>query len=73
MIFRKFIEKIRVPLKSVKENAHFTGSPVYILIIPRSVLRGMWNFSNKVVGTIKTHILYSKSVFEIVQIHNQDV
>ena len=47
-IFRKFIEKIRVPLKSVKENAHFTWSPVYIfLILSRSILRGMRKFSNK--------------------------
>jgi hypothetical protein len=40
-IFRKFIKKIRVPLKSVKENAHFTWSPLYIF--DRISLNSSWN------------------------------
>jgi len=64
-IFRKFIEKIRVPLKSVKENAHFTWSPLYIFYhISLNSSRNEKFFKQKLQVQSKHKILCSKTIFE---------
>ena len=59
IIFRKPVEKIQLLLISDKDNGYFTWRPIYIFIIPRSVLLRMRNFQAKVVEKIKIHILCS--------------
>ena len=44
-IFRKYVDKIQVSLKSDKNNGPFTLRPIYILIISRSFLLRMRNVS----------------------------
>jgi hypothetical protein len=46
-IFRKTVETIQFSLKSDHNNLYFTWSPIYILIISRSVLLRMRNVSDK--------------------------
>ena len=56
-IFRKYVEKIPVSLKSDKNKGHFTWRPVYTFLI---ISRLEWNmFQTKVVEKLKTHILCS--------------
>jgi hypothetical protein len=45
--FSKICREIQVSLKSDKNNDYFTCRPVYILIISRSFLLRMRNFSDK--------------------------
>jgi len=46
-ICRKSVEKIQAWIKSGKNNRYFTWRPLYIYIIPRSVLLRMRNVSDK--------------------------
>ena len=74
MIFRKYVEKIQVSLKSEKNNVYFTWRPIHILY--RISLISSYNemFQTKAVEKIKTHILCSltflffenRAVYEIV-------
>jgi len=46
-IFRKSVEKIKVPLRSDMNNGYFTWRTIYFLITFHSFLLGMRNVSNK--------------------------
>ena len=61
--FPKSFEKIQVPLKSDKSNRHFTWRPIHIFKISRSFRLRMRNVSDKILGKIKTHIIYSTAFF----------
>jgi hypothetical protein len=57
--FRKYAEKIQVPLKLDKNNWFFTWRLIYIFIISRWILRRMRNVLGKSRREIKTRSLYS--------------
>jgi len=60
-IFRKYVEKIQVPLKYDKNNGYFTWRPIYIfLIISRWILLLLRNVSGKSCRGIKnTHFNFN--------------
>jgi hypothetical protein len=62
-IFRKYVEKIQVALKSDKNNEYFTLRHVLICVISFILLRLKKIFQTKVVEKIKTHFLCSVTFF----------
>jgi hypothetical protein len=64
VIFRKSVTKIRVLLKSDKNNRYFTCRPTYIVITCGSVLLRLRKVQTKFVVKIKKQILYSVNFFE---------
>ena len=63
ILFRKSVDKIHVSLKSDKNNGTVHADLCTFVIISGSILRTMRNASDKVVEEIKTHILYSITLF----------
>ena len=62
-IFRKYIGEIQDSLKYDKNNEYFTWQHTICMIISRSILPRMRNFSDRIVEKIKTHILCSITLF----------
>jgi hypothetical protein len=62
IIFRTSVEKIKVTLKSFKDNGYFTRRPVYIYGIS-FIFLGMRNVWDKVLEKMRTHILHSIIIF----------
>jgi hypothetical protein len=62
-ICRKSVEKIQVSLKSDKNNGYFTWRLIYIFYHFSLIFVRMRNDSDKIVEKIKTHILYSVTLF----------
>jgi hypothetical protein len=63
-IFRQYVTKIQVSLKSDKHNVralHMKTNIAFVIISPSVLLRMM--FQTKVVQKIKIHILCSKTFF----------
>jgi len=58
-IFPKFVEKIRVSLKSDKNKGYFIWKQIYIFIISRLFLLRTRNVSDKVVEKIQTHFVFT--------------
>jgi len=58
IIFRKYVEKIQVSLKSARINGTVRGDQCTLLIIFHSLLLRMRNVSDKNYREIKTHILH---------------
>ena len=58
-IFRKYAEKIQVPLKSDKKKGTLLEDRYTFLIVSRSFLLVWEMFQTEVVGKIKPHILRS--------------
>ena len=58
-IFRQFVQKIQVSLKSDKNKGYFTWRRIYIFILSRSVLLRMKRFSEKhCTETRNTHFVF---------------
>jgi hypothetical protein len=58
-IFRKSVEKIKVPLELNKNNGYFTWRPIYVILVSRSVLRTMKSISDKsCIENQKTNLLF---------------
>ena len=63
-IFRKFVEKIKVSLKSSKNNRYLTRRPIHIFLSYLVDFFLEWEiFQNNVVEKLKTHILCSVTFF----------
>jgi hypothetical protein len=63
IIFRKYVEKIQVALKSDKNNEYFTLRHLFVCDISLSLLRMKTKiFQTKVVEKIKTYILCSVTI-----------
>ena len=63
-IFRTFVEKIQVSLKSDKSNGYFTRRLITFMITSRWIIIIMRMFQTKVVEKIQTYILCSITVSE---------
>ena len=63
-IFRKFVQKIKVSLKSDNNNGYFTWRPIYIYENISLISHLEWEmFQTKATEKIKTHILCSVTFF----------
>ena len=62
-IFRKFVTKIKVSLKSDKNNGYFTWRRIYFLLHLVHIFLVWEMFQKKVVEKIKKHILCSVTLF----------
>jgi len=60
VLLEKSVKNIQISFKSNKNSGYFTRT---FQIVSYSVLLRLWNVSNHVVATVKTHILYSKRFF----------